>query len=173
MKKIHGIIDKVSSALCLVSKVFLLAIVVIVAANIIGRKLFNAPVPGTVELVQYGMLVVMALSMARTTFSGGHITVSIVTGKLPKAVQSLIAFITLIFSVFIVGAATLICMRYIPIYMQRGQMTDHYKIPFYIIYSIMSFGLITSVLTFLFNAFEALFSIWEKNTPADGEEAQS
>jgi len=173
LKKLHSVIDKLSSALCLVSKVFLLAIVVIVAANIVGRKLFNTPVPGAIELVQYGMLVVMALSMARTTFTGGHITVSIVTGKLPKAVQSVIGFITLLFSAFIVGAATFICLRYIPSNIQSGQITDHYKIPFYIIYAIMSFGLVTSVLTFLFNAFETLFSIWTKEPSTDGEEAQA
>ena len=173
MKKMNRLIDKTSSALCVVSKVFMLAIVVLVAANIIGRKLFNTPVPGTVELVSYGMLVVMALSMARTTFTGGHVSVSIITGKLPKAVQAIIGFITLLFSAFIVATATFICVRYIPINFQRGQITDYYKIPFYVIYGIMSFGLVTSVLTFLFNAASTLMSIWQKNETDDGEEAKA
>ena len=172
MKKLRSIIDKISSGLCAISKVVMLAIVVVVLANIIGRKLFNTPVPGTVELVSYGMLVVMALSMARTTFTGGHITVSIVTAKFPKAVQAVVGFLTLLFSVFIVGAATFICLRYIPSSMQSGQITDHYKIPFYVIYSIMSFGLVTSVLTFLFNAVSTLMSIWQKDESGGGEEAK-
>ena len=172
MKKIHKFVDKGSAALSKVSMVFMIAIVIVVAANIIGRKLFNTPVPGTVELVQYGMLVVMTLSMARTTFTGGHITVSIITGKLPKAVQAIIGFITLLFSAFIVAAATFICIRYIPNTFKSGQITDHYKIPFYAIYALMSFGLVTSFFTFIFNAFSTLSAIWTKNETA-GEEANT
>ncbi len=156
MNKVAGFVDKSSLLLSRISTGIIWIIVLLVAVNIVGRKLFNFSISGIIEIVQYGMLTVMAISMARTTFIGGHVSVSIITAKLPKLVRCIIDFLSMMFSAALIIAAAYICIQYIPKTLASGQVTEVYKIPFYIIYSVMTFGLITSALTFIFNAFNAV-----------------
>ena len=162
-------VDKVTLFLSRISMLLLWIIVVLVAVNIVGRKLFNFTISGIIEIVQYGMLTVMVMSMARTTFTGGHVSVSIITGKLPKAVRCIIAFLTLIASAALVAAAAYVCIRNIPKTFASGLVTERYKIPMYLVYGVMSFGLITSCLTFIYNAVCSILDIGRKE-PAKPEE---
>lgn len=164
--------DKISLFLTRISTVILWVIVVLVAFNIVSRKLFNFTIAGMIEIVQYGMLTVMALAMARTTFSGGHVTVSIITGRLPKAAQNFIAFITLLLSAALVAIAAYVCILNIPRTIASGLTTERYKIPMYLVYAVMSFGLVTSGLTFIFNAISALLGIGGK-APKEKEGGES
>lgn len=156
MNKIAGFIDKFSLFLSRISTGILWTIVVLVAVNIVGRKLFSFTISGIIEIVQYGMLTVMSISMARTTFTGGHVTVSIITDRLPKAARCIIEFLCMMLSAALVIAAAYICIQYIPKTFASGQITERYKIPFYLIYGVMTFGLVTSALTFIFNAFNSV-----------------
>lgn len=162
MKKLTGFVDHLSLFLARIASVIFWIVVILVAVNIVGRKLFNFTIAGIIEIVQYGMLVVMTLSMARTTFTGGHVTVSIITGRLPKAVRCIIEFLGLLLSAALVAAAAYICIQYVPKTFISGQVTERYKIPFYLIYGFMTFGLIISSLTFLFNAVRSLFTSGSK-----------
>jgi len=166
---LNKIFDKVTLFLSRLSSILLWMIVLTVAFNIVSRKLFNFTIAGMIEIVQYGMLTVMVLSMARTTFSGGHVNVSIITGKLPKAARNIVGFITLLGSAALVFAAAYVCSGNITKTIASGLTTERYKIPMYLIYSIMCFGLVTSGITFVYNAFSTLVSTWKKE-PAKAEE---
>ena len=157
METLDKIIDKVSNFLCQISTVIIWALVVVVAVNVVGRKLFNFTVPGTIEIVQYGTLTMMSLAMARTTFTGGHVSVSVITGVLPKAVRCVIEFLALMLSAGLLLAALYICVQYIPQTMASQQTTEFHRIPFYLIYSVMAFGLATAAITFIFNAFKSVY----------------
>ena len=159
-----GFIEKSSLFLSRISTGVFWIIIILVAVNIMGRKLFNFTISGIIEIVQYGMLTVMSLSMARTTFTGGHVSVSIITSRLPKSARCIIEFLGMMLSAALIIAATYICIEYIPKTVASGQVTENYKIPFYLIYSVMTFGLVTSALTFIVNAFNAvLTTITTKN----------
>ena len=105
MKTLEKIFDKVSIFLCRISVVIIWLLVIVVAVNVVGRKIFNVTVPGAIEIVQYGTLTMMALAMARTTFTGGHVSVSVITGVLPKAVRCVIEFLALMLSAALMIAA--------------------------------------------------------------------
>ena len=158
MNKLAVFADKSSLFLCRISTGTLWVIVFLVAFNIVARKLFNFTISGIIEIVQYGMLVVMSISMARTTFTGGHVSVSIITAKLPKLGRYIIEFLSMIFSAALITAAAYICIQYIPKTLASGQVTEVYRIPFYIIYFVMAFGLVTSALTFILSAINTVIT---------------
>ena len=158
MKTLEKIFDKVSIFLCRISVVIIWLLVIVVAVNVVGRKIFNVTVPGAIEIVQYGTLAMMALAMARTTFTGGHVSVSVITGVLPKAVRCVIEFLALMLSAALMVAALWICVQYIPQTVASGQVTEFHRIPFYLIYGVMAFGLVTAALTFVFNAVKAVYT---------------
>jgi TRAP-type C4-dicarboxylate transport system permease small subunit len=67
---------------------------IITAVDVLGRDLFNHPIPGTVELSQYMLSVFILLGFAYTQQVKAHVTVSIFTSRLPYHAQLLLRIIT-------------------------------------------------------------------------------
>lgn len=64
-----------------------------IVADIIGNKLFNWPVPGSIEIVSFLGVMVIGFAIAYTQVLRGHIEVEFVVMRLPKAVQQIINLI--------------------------------------------------------------------------------
>ncbi len=62
--------------------IVILLIVFLAVANILGRKIFNFPVPGYVDWVPYAMPFIVFLGLSFTQREGGHIRMDIVIGSL-------------------------------------------------------------------------------------------
>jgi TRAP-type C4-dicarboxylate transport system permease small subunit len=67
----------------------LLAMTLIEFLNAIGRKLF-IPFPGTVESVESLLVVSVYFGVALVALEGGHVNVTIATGRLPSAARHLL-----------------------------------------------------------------------------------
>ena len=53
------------------------------AVDVVGRNLFNHPIPGTVELSQYMLAIFILLGLAYAQQMKAHVAVSIFTSRLP------------------------------------------------------------------------------------------
>ena len=69
----------------LISAVATFVMMVLVVANILGRYLFNKPLDGTLEFTESLLVLIIFLSLALTQYDGGHIRVTLLTRRLPKA----------------------------------------------------------------------------------------
>ncbi len=126
----------------------LMCIVVgLVVANIILRTLFNSPIKGTVEYVQYLVLFIAVMVIGRTCFQDKHIYVTILTEKIPYKARMII---------YAVGrflcAAVLCLMSYqmyknIPENMKR--VTETIKLPYYLVFVVMGIGMALAALSFV------------------------
>ncbi|SRR5690606_25455250 len=76
------------------------AIMWLIDANALMRKLFNTPVPGAFELTEAGLVLIVFLSLAYTQSRRGHIRVTLLTRHLPIGLQH-----ALYIAVLLVGAA--------------------------------------------------------------------
>lgn len=65
-----------------VMAVFLLAMALITAIDVVGRYFFSAPLPGGYEIVQYLMALSVFAALPLTTRAQGHLTISMVTERL-------------------------------------------------------------------------------------------
>lgn len=75
-------------SLCgLVAGFILLAVMVLVVANVLLRYLFNAPIAGTLELTEGALPLIIFLSLAMTQYEGGHIKVILLTRNLSDKLQ--------------------------------------------------------------------------------------
>ena len=77
-----------------VSGIFLIPLMLITAADVLSRDLFNRPIPGTTELSQYMLEVVILLGLAYTHQIKAHVAVSLFTSKLSPAIQSIFSMIS-------------------------------------------------------------------------------
>ena len=86
-------IDKATKAFRVASCVIFAFIIIVTMINIIGRTLFNAPISGAVEIIEYGFMLAIAVVMARTGFENKHVSVDLVTMNLgPKGKKAFYIF---------------------------------------------------------------------------------
>ena len=152
MKKLTKFIDSSSKILMYIACGVLCVMLLAVVVNVVGRRLFHFTIGGIIELVQYGMLLVMSLVMYRTTFAGGHVAVSIFTEKLPKPIAKGIGVFALLFAAALMAIAAYVCYKYVPVNRASGLTTDYYKIPYWLVYLVTGIGLTLPALTFVYNA---------------------
>ena len=72
-------------AMGMVSSLATFAMMALVVTNIFGRYLLNKPLDGTLEFTESLLVLIIFLSVALTQFDGGHIRVTLLTRRLPKA----------------------------------------------------------------------------------------
>ena len=79
------VIDVLSAGLMAVAGIALLAMMVHVTADVVGKFVFRAPVPVTLEMVSnYYMVAVVFLPLAAVERMGGNIHVDLIHGRLPR-----------------------------------------------------------------------------------------
>jgi TRAP-type C4-dicarboxylate transport system permease small subunit len=89
-----------------VSGIFLIPLMLITAGDVLSRDLFSRPIPGTTELSQYMLAVVILLGLAYTQQVKAHVAVSLITSKLSPPVQAVLSVISTLIglSIFIILA---------------------------------------------------------------------
>jgi TRAP-type C4-dicarboxylate transport system permease small subunit len=80
-----------SRALQLVAALLLLVMMVVTFVDVIGRYLFNAPLPGAFELTEVLLALVVFVGLPIVTARREHVTVDLVTGRLPDAARAAFA----------------------------------------------------------------------------------
>ena len=78
----------VSFAVALTSAVCLVIMVLLIVVDVFLRKMFNSPILGSYEIVQYLLMVTVFASFAFTQSEKGHIRVTMFTNLLPWRLHS-------------------------------------------------------------------------------------
>ncbi len=94
----------VERALTLMAGLAILAVMLVSVANILGRKLFDLPVPGFVDWMVQAVPVIAFLGIAACQRVGGHIRMDILVGQLRGRALWLFEFV----SVLLMLALTLV-----------------------------------------------------------------
>lgn len=68
---------------------FLLAMALITGIDVVGRYLFNAPLPGGYEIVQYLMALAVFAALPLATRAEGHLTIDLFIANIPQRFQRL------------------------------------------------------------------------------------
>ena len=88
-------VRRASAGFSLIAGVALVAMMVHINLDVLGRFLFNAPLPMTIEVVSaYYMVAVVFLPLAAIEWRDGHISVEIVTQFIGEGPQRLLLAIT-------------------------------------------------------------------------------
>lgn len=101
------LIHTLSRLLNLVGVIVLPIMMLLTVGDVFGRYTLNRPIPGTLELVQFMLLIVVFLGLAYTASDKGHVSIDFVTQRLPPRTQDFIASI-----VYLVSTAIFIIMTW-------------------------------------------------------------
>ena len=88
-----------------VSMFVLIPMMLLSTFDVISRSFFNKPVPGTIELSSFMLVIVIVLGLAYTQQMKGHPTVIIVVSKLPLRIS---LFVEIIINLLCLGMVSII-----------------------------------------------------------------
>ena len=160
MHKLFKVCDRITLVFIRISTVIIFFLVLTMVANILSRTLLNAPISGTVEIVQYGMLVCIALAVSRTGLKGRHIYVSFIQDALPKKAKAILKCCCMIVSVVVFGSLVIRFSQMLLPAVTSGRITDVLRMPYWYVYVVLIIAMVLVSLTFLYQALLALMSFF-------------
>ena len=105
-------LEKVCQKASALGMLFFLAMVLITTVDVVLRYFFSRPLSGTMELTEFFMVIVFFTSVAYAQWTGGHIVMDVVTAKLSRKTQDLLAVVTSFWSVCTVGFCLIAMVDY-------------------------------------------------------------
>ena len=167
---VNRLIEKVTKVFAYISAAIFAIIVVIVLVNIIGRAVFNAPVKGTVEIVQYGVMFCAGIVMCRSGLEERHISVTFLIDKYPKRMRAGFVSFGKLLGTAAFGILAVTYISKISEAEQAGKLTDTFRLPFEYVYLIMAICFVTGALIFLYQFILSLLTVFNKTPYSQGEE---
>ena len=109
----------------------LVAMLVLIVADVIGIKIFSRPVPGGIELVGFLAVIAIAFAMGYTQMMRGHIAVDFIVGTFPRRAKRVIHVLTGLFGVCLLALMAYYSFKYAGKLKGTGEVSMTQKIPFY------------------------------------------
>jgi len=94
-------LQKINRWVAGVGACFLIPLMLITTADVVGRDVFNHPIPGVIELSQYLLAVSILLGVAYTQQIKGHVGVSILISRLSARAQLMVNFVGTLLGLFL------------------------------------------------------------------------
>ncbi|NLM21531.1 MAG: TRAP transporter small permease [Peptococcaceae bacterium] len=156
MKKFIDSFSTMAQWLAKFSGILLLLMSILVCCHVILRGIFGSGILGTYELVQYGMLVIVSLTLAENELSGGNIIVNFLLDKMRPRVANLFSivmyFITIVFMCFVLHNQ----VGMIGTKLADGSVTGTLGIPHWILVSLICIGLFFFIIAFIIRVYNMI-----------------
>jgi TRAP-type C4-dicarboxylate transport system permease small subunit len=126
LKTFQRIVHKVAYGICVAGMFLALPLMLITTCDVIGRGFFNKPIPGTLELSEYMLAVIILFGAAYTQQVKGHVGVDFLTSRFSAGGQKICQTIT--------GLATLFILAVLAIYgfvegVHETAVSDQLRVP--------------------------------------------
>lgn len=148
MEKIIYRINYIFSRIGILVMMFLTFITVI---DISGRYLFNKPLPGTIELTELALVVIVYLTLGYAEHFGEHIVIDTVYKIMPKGVRYVLFILASIISFISILLMSWQLYVYAGRMLSGGYKTGVLGIPYYPIVIIASIGSLSFGLAIISN----------------------
>ena len=170
MKRITKVFDSLTTVFVRISSVILIALVILMIVNVLGRKLFNSPISGTIELVQYGILICIGLAISRTGFEDRQLAVTMIQELLPAKGRAILKCICNCVAGVLFGSLIFNYIRVIPKAMDSGRVSDVLHIPYYLIYYLLIVAMFLVAITFFYQAVLVVYKAFSGTEEVKAEE---
>lgn len=104
LSRLDRLFFALEAPLNLLSGITVLCIMLLAVANVLGRKLFNMPIPGFIDWMEQLVPVAAFLGLAYCQRLGGHIRMDMVVGALRRRALWAAEFISILFMIFVISA---------------------------------------------------------------------
>jgi TRAP-type C4-dicarboxylate transport system permease small subunit len=141
IKFLYRIIKPVNIVTGSVGMVCLAAMMFLIAADVFLRYLFNKPIQGSYELIQYMLAIAIAVGLAYCGLEKGHVTIEALTSRLSRRTKAIVNSIMGLLGLIIASLITWQTCIYV-ITLQKSQVVSMVLlIPIYPFVAIVAFGI--------------------------------
>ncbi len=119
-------INKLSYTLCKGGMFFAIPLMFLTTFDVIGRSFFSKPIPGTIEISEYMLTIIILLGAAYTQQIKGHVGVDFLLRKLPPNKARIIQISTTILCIIVVSLLTFQGLRHA---LEERTVSDMLRIP--------------------------------------------
>jgi TRAP-type C4-dicarboxylate transport system permease small subunit len=134
------IIDTASNICNVIGQVFAGIMIVLVAADAIGRYVFNHPIQGALEITELMMVFIVFLTFAYVESKDGHVRVDLIISRLPRKIQPYIEFLDVAISFGIIGIIVWQSVLYSMELWEGGSISAYWGIPIGPFLLVVAFG---------------------------------
>lgn len=149
MNAIERVLRSISAFMNMIAGAGIFVVMVVVVLNIILRLLFNSPIDGTYEIVQYGILLAISLALADNELADGNVMVSFLLEKMKPRVANIFLIAMNIIALITMGFITFNQFRMVATKYANRAATSILHIPHWILVLILALGFLTLVLALL------------------------
>lgn len=100
-------IHRTTYAICSVGMFLAIPLMLITTFDVLGRAIFNKPLPGTLELSEYMLSIIILLGAAYTQQVKGHVAVDFLTSRFSEKGQLVCKIITDVLCLFVITIMTI------------------------------------------------------------------
>ena len=162
VKAIWKVAHPISSLLNYGGAGFLFILMLLVMAHVIGRYILALPIPGSVELIEFLMVLVVFLGFAECAVQRGNVSVDLLVDQLPRKAQAVIDSLTCLLSIGIVSLITWQSAIQVKSLWQSGLVSGALHIPHYPFAIVMVLGWAVFALVLIAHFFENLGRVLRK-----------
>ena len=137
---IGSIISQASRIAGAIATIFIMAIMVLTVSDVLLRFFFNRPIPGSVELCQYFIVVGGFLGLAWCAIKGGHVKVGMIIDRLSPRSQSVVDCINYLIALTVVPLAAWRLFVHARIVQLERMTSSNLEIPAYPFYLLAGSG---------------------------------
>ena len=130
---------------------FIMVSAVITLANILMRLIFKSPIYGTMELVQYGVLLSICFGLPSCTLHQVHAKVTFLVDALSKTGRAIMLTFVNLISIILFSVISYKLFDSVAAVLKNGKTTDVFKVPYQYVYFAIIGGLFLMVLTLVCN----------------------
>lgn len=113
----------------LISSGLILVLMLVTTVDVIGRNVFNSPLPGGYELTAFSLMTLFFLSFPLVTLRDGHITVNLIDNFLGKRGQRLLSLLFHVLGTVTMGALAVFVTRLAFDINRYGDLSLYLQIP--------------------------------------------
>ena len=141
MNVFYRLLERTSGLMKVLGATALTAMMLLTVADVVGR-FFKHPIFGSVELVGFLAVIVMAAALPYTYKMDGHVGVEIVVRMLPKRIRLIIQVVTRILSFALFSIIAWQMFIYAADLKETGEVSMNLEFPVHTIVYILAVGLV-------------------------------
>lgn len=125
------VVERIHGGAAAVAAAVLMGLSLLTFFDVVGRKLFNAPVPGTVELIEGLMALIMFGALATATHHNDHVRVEFLVNRFSETKRILLTKLSDVAVLTIMAAIAWSLGEHALFMLETGDMTPVLRLPLY------------------------------------------
>jgi TRAP-type C4-dicarboxylate transport system permease small subunit len=139
-----------------------MALMLLITADVFSRFVFNNSIKGVFELVTVGIVICVALAFAYTSIRDGLISVSVIVEHFSPKVQAAIDMFNTLLGIALFGLISWKSIQQAGVYWAKGSVTSGISVPIFPFMLVFAFGCIILCLVLVIRLVKSTQAVLKK-----------